>query len=111
MPNIISVPHFPNKKIAANLCGIKKCDYALEQPWLNSAVKTLTPIAAAVKEPIDIYDLLVTSIVWSYDQAKIFGAPHPLTLKAWGYLRVLDKLTGSHDVDEETSLLTVLDID
>jgi hypothetical protein len=66
------------------------------------------PIAA--KESVNIYDLLVSSIVWSYDQAKIFGAPHPLTLKAWRYLKMLDRLTGSHCVDEEDTLLTVLDI-
>ena len=108
MPNIISINSHPTKDTAARLCGLKTYDNALPQQWLDSVVDTLMPIAA--KESVNIYDLLVSSIVWSYDQAKIFGAPHPLTLKAWGYLKALDRLTGSHCVDEEDTLLTVLDI-
>jgi hypothetical protein len=108
MPNIIPFNHRPTKDVAARLCGLKTFDNALPQQWLDATAEILMPVAT--KEAISIYDLLASSIVWSYDQAKIFGAPHPLTLKAWGYLKALDRLTGSHCVDEESSLLTVLDI-
>jgi hypothetical protein len=105
MPNIIPVTDRPTKDVAARLCGLKTYDNALPQPWVDSAAESLAH--TAIK---DVYDLLVSSIVWSYDQAKIFGAPHPLTLKAWALLKTLDMRTGTHYVDESDSLLTVLDI-
>ena len=109
MPNILSINHCPTKDVAARLCELHTYDNALPQPWVDSAAETLAPVA--IKESISVYDLLVSSVVWSYDRAKIFGAPHPLTLKAWWLLKALDQKTDSHYVDEANDLLTVLDIE
>ena len=110
MPNIIHVPQHRNttKQEAAELLGIQIYDTALPQPWLNEVAGNLSSLD--VDASGKLYDILLTSLVWCYDQAKIFGAPYPLTLKAWAYLKALDMKTGTHYVDETHSLLNVLDI-
>ena len=109
MPNIMMVPHHLTKDQAAKLLKLKTYDCALPQPWLDRAAKVLSAVGANT-EGIGVYDMLLSSIVWSYDQAKIYGAPHPLTLKAWGLLKMLDILDGTSYVDEANELLNVLDI-
>jgi hypothetical protein len=109
MPNIMMVPHHLTKDQAAKLLGLQTYDCALPQPWLDRAAKVLSAVGANT-EGIGVYDMLLSSVVWSYDQAKLMGAPHPLTIKAWGYLKALDIHDGTNYVDEADELLNVLDI-
>jgi hypothetical protein len=105
--DITCINHRPTKDQAAKLLGIQTYDTALPHDWLVSAVCTLEKEV----DPCGLYAKILSSVVWSYDQAKIFGAPHPLTVEAFGLLRALDKLTGSHCVDESRVPFNVLQIE
>ena len=106
--DITCISHRPTKDQAAKLLGIKTYDCALPQPWLDAVVDGLK---SEVPEEQDLYGMLLTSIVWSYDQAKIFGGPHPLTVQAYGLLKKFDDLKGSHFVDELDGQINVLQIE
>jgi hypothetical protein len=101
MPNIICVPHHANrtKDVAAKELGVKVYDTALPEPWLDHAAETIAGEDLS-KTREGVYGMLLTSTVWSYDHAKIFGAPHPLTVEAWGLLKALDRYSDTHCVDE-----------
>jgi hypothetical protein len=107
--NIIHAPHHGvNKDQAAQVLGIKTYDCALPQPWVNQFVETLKDTPTAITKGIDyLSGMILSSFVWSYDDAKVFGRPHPLTIAAFGWLRCYDCKKGSHYSDEN---LNVLDI-
>lgn len=68
------------KEEAAKMIGLKTYDTALPQQWLDKVVK----------ESGVSYDDILSNIVWSYDDAHIFGSPCPLTVKGCAVLQKID---------------------
>lgn len=108
MPNIIGSCNRMTKDRAAKELGLKTYDTALPQQWLDNATEKLSSLS--VNDKGELYDILLSSIVWSYDNSKIFGQPAPLTFTAWAWLRRLDGLVGTNYVDETKALINVLAI-
>jgi hypothetical protein len=101
MPNIICVPHHYSrtKSAAAEELGVKIYDTTLPQTWLDSASMVIADRDPS-KTRDQVYGMLLTSVVWGYDQARIFGAPQPLTLTAFTLLKAHDRAIGTHYADE-----------
>ena len=107
MPNILQCPHHScTKDEAAKLLGIKVYDTALPQPWLDEVSRHLVPIT----KDENTYYTLLSSIVWCYDNNSFSGYPHPLTLKAFGYLKAHDMEYDTRMANEYPYAFSVLDI-
>lgn len=94
------------KDEAAQKLGLAVYDTALPQNWLDDAVDTLSGLPGKFNERSRIYDTILSGVVWCYDQS-MFGSPRPLTIAAMSLLTELDRIKGTHYIDE---LLPVLSI-
>lgn len=91
--NIISVPVGPiYKDAAAKMIGLHVYDVALPQQWLDKAVKKLCP-EVDVEEMSTAYALILSNVVWCYDNATIFGQATPLTVRGAAVLNKVDELS------------------
>jgi hypothetical protein len=106
--NILKAPHHGMTKTqAADHLGVKIYDVTLPQQWLDEIAGRLSSLA--VDDRGHIYDILLSSIVWSYDHF-LFGYPHPLTIKAFAYLKAHDMRFGTRYALEDVFQFNVLDI-
>lgn len=107
--NVVKTPSSRiTKDQAAQALGIKTYDTALPQQWLDKFVDTLkdTP-TAQTKGQQYVSSIILSSVVWSYDDAKIFGRPHPLTIPAFGWLKCHDQVAGTRYADDTFNVLDI----
>ena len=83
----ITVEKRMSKDEAAKLLGLKVYDTALPQQWLDDVCVKLafTPSGRFSKPKLNIYDTIVSGVVWCYDNS-LFGFPYALTEQAYFWL-------------------------
>ena len=102
--NITVIHRNVSKEQAAKMLGIQSyTDLPLH--WVGRVAAVLSAMTGK-----NMYDLLLSSIVWCYDGSRI-GYPYPLTIEAYGYLKALDmKLGNSLSIETEDRQFNVLSI-
>lgn len=106
--DIINVSERVSKIGAAEALNIQNCDFALPQGWVDEIVSILqacSDIKPEHKE--DIYARVVSSFVWSYDKS-LFGFPQPLTICAFGWLKIYDRVKRTFFAQDTLKVLNIV---
>lgn len=81
--NIINVTGPITKEEAAQRLGLKVYDCAVPQKWLDESCLTLRVHSSKDDTiPKNLYDTLLSGVVWCYDVCSLLGEPVALTDEA-----------------------------